>query len=360
MRGLRTICSLTTILFMLALLATTAVASPKERIDYWRNTYEELKPADDPRVPQAHMIFKRVRQAAGTKPGVVPRLFITKNEPGDMALPIALPDGWIILSKSILDICYRQPTWGDNRLAFVLAHEIAHQLKDDFWHMQFFQAIEASRTRDPQRTKYLEEVRRIAGTTDHIRAKELQADERGIVYASMAGFQTQAIVTEDDQVNFFREWIQARDPQRLEGISPDRVRPAPQQRRQEDIDLSELPAFGSSERSHPTPQQRAEALRARLRQILDKVVVFDVGLAFYQAGEYSRAILAFEHFLRLFPSREVYHNLAASHHQLALQFHRQWKGEEQALPFQLSLGVEPGTRVDKHYKRTFSPRAGAR
>ena len=67
-----------------------------------------------------------------------PRLFITKTNPWNVSLPIAIPDGWIILSKGALDISYRDPAKGDDRMAFVLAHEIAHQLKDDFWHMRFF------------------------------------------------------------------------------------------------------------------------------------------------------------------------------------------------------------------------------
>lgn len=92
------------------------------------------------------------------------------------------------MSKETLDLCYRDEKWGDDRLAFVLAHEIAHQLKDDFWHLKFFQEVRGS---EPLRL-----------------AQELQADEYGIVYASMAGFNTDAIVTEDDQVNFFADWIQ--------------------------------------------------------------------------------------------------------------------------------------------------------
>jgi hypothetical protein len=81
-----------------------------------------------------------------------------KHDPWDIALPVALPDGWIVLSKPVLDRLYADPTWGDDRLAFVLAHEIAHQLNDDFWHVQFFQALEASREQSPQWTDALREV----------------------------------------------------------------------------------------------------------------------------------------------------------------------------------------------------------
>jgi Zn-dependent protease with chaperone function len=143
-------------ILIVTIATSTAVANLKERIDYWRNNYEELTGADDPRVDRAHEIFKRIVDAAGKQPGVVPRLFIAKRDPLNVSLPIAIPDGWVILSKGTLDICYRDPGLGDDRLAFVLAHEFAHQLKGDFWHMQFFQALEASKMDTTQQRRSLE------------------------------------------------------------------------------------------------------------------------------------------------------------------------------------------------------------
>jgi tetratricopeptide (TPR) repeat protein len=306
---------------VLTACAATVAANPKERLEYWRQNYQELLPTEDPRAARAHAIFHRLLHAAGHKPGVMPRLYLTKIDPLDITAPIALPDGGIILSKGALDICYHEPARGDDRLAFVLAHELAHQLKDDFWHMKFFQAIEASKARSPQPNANLEEILRLARLTDAVQAKELQADQLGIVYASMAGFNTNAIVTEDNTVNFFQDWVRALDPSRIRGVRADR--------------------------SHPGPLLRADALKVHLRQILDKIEEFHVGLWFYQAGNYPKAILAFEDFLHFFPSREVYHNLAASHHQLALQYYQLWKKDAWALPFKLSLAVDPVARAGK-------------
>lgn len=304
-------------ILMLTIAGSPAVANLKERIDYWRSNYVELTGADDPRAERAHEIFQRIVDTAGKQPGVVPRLFITKRDPLNVSLPIAIPDGWVILSKGTLDTCYREPHLGEDRLAFVLAHEIAHQLKGDFWHMHFFQALEASKMKNAEQRQSLQEIRRIIMATDEIWAKELQADERGIIYAAMAGFNTSAIVTEDDRVNFFREWVETLDPQRISK------------------------AYQSP--SHPEPQHRAAAIKARLRQVLDKAEIFDLGLRYYQVGDYSKAVRAFEHFLEFFHSREVYHNLAASHHQLALRYYRQ--AQPDALPFKLTVGVDPTTRA---------------
>ena len=308
------------VMLLVAAAFSSAWANPKERIDYWRNNYAELTTAEDPRVKRAHQIFERIVHAAGRTLGVVPRLFILKHNPLNIALPIAIPDGWVIISRATLDICYRHASRGDDRLAFVLAHELAHQLKGDFWHMQFFQALEASQAQGAQPLQTLAEIRRVLQETDSIWAKELQADEHGIVYAAMAGFQPHAIVAQDERGNFFQEWVAALNPERA-GVSY------------------------QGSKSHPAPQQRAAAVHARLQQVIDKTALFDVGLHFYQAGDYTRAIRAFEAFLEYFPSREVYLNLAASHHQLALQMHQLQPLDDTVIPFQLSMAADLNTRA---------------
>jgi tetratricopeptide (TPR) repeat protein len=320
-RDLSNVAELAIALLIVLGCAVTAAAQSRERIEYWRATYDELKAAADPRAAKAQAIFERVVQVAGKRPGVVPRLFITATDPWDIALPIALPDGWIILSKGVLDICYRDPVRGDDRLAFVLAHEIAHQLRDDFWHMRFFQAFEASQAETPVAPAFLEEIRRSTSTKEHVLTRELQADEHGIIYAAMAGFNTQAIVSEGHAGNFFGDWVRALDPQRLKGAAAGQMR--------------------------PTPQERAEALRGHLRRVAEQMAVFQVGLWWYYAGDYAQAIGAFEHFRAYFPSREVLHNLAVSHHHLALQVYQAWNKETPVIPFHLSVTIDPVTRASR-------------
>jgi tetratricopeptide (TPR) repeat protein len=301
---------------------TVAAAQSIDQVDYWRSRHAELLPQDDARVTRAHDIFARLINAAGKRPGVVPRLLVIKNDPWGISLPIALPDGWIILSRGVLDTCYREPAHGDDRLAFVLGHEIAHQLKDDFWHLKFFHALAAAKAQQPQQRQPLAEVEAFFRAPQEERpAQELRADEHGIIYATMAGFNPQAVVAEDPQTNFFQDWIQARAPRQV--------------------------GLGLSASSHPNPPQRAAALRAHLQQIADKVSVFEVGLWFYYAGDYAKAVRAFEQFLAFFPSREVYHNLAVSHHQLALQAYQVWQKDTPVLPFHLSLRLDPLTRANE-------------
>jgi tetratricopeptide (TPR) repeat protein len=309
---------------ILLLGGVTAVrAQSIEHIEYWRSKYQELTPAHDPRAATAHAIFAQLAQVAGKRPGMVPRLFITASEPWDIILPVAIRDGWIILSKGVLDICDREPTWGKDRLAFVLAHELAHHLKDDLWHMRFFDAMEAAQTPTPTALAFVNELRRSTEAAEHVLAREVQADQQGIIYATMAGFTPQAIVTTDQGVNFFVDWVRALDPRRLIGIA--------------------------AEHTRPTPQERAEALRTTLRQIADQTAAFQAGLWFYYAGDYLQAIRAFDTFRVVFAGPEVHHNLAASHHQLALQAYRVWQPTAQTFPFTLSFAIEPLTRASQIY-----------
>lgn len=79
--------------------------------------------------------------------------------------------------------------------------------------------------------------------------------------------------------------------------------------------------------------------------ILDQVEVFHWGIRFYQVGDYAKAALAFHDFLQTFPSPEVYHNLALSHHQLALRYACMGEGASQIIPFKLTLALDPKTRA---------------
>lgn len=296
-----------------------AAENPKNRIDYWQSNFKELSPENDTRARKAHKIFERILDAAGRRPGVVPRLFIIDNKSDFIPLAFAIPDGTIIISQRILNICYADPKRGDDRLAFILGHEIAHQLKDDFWHQRFFQAVELSKAKNPADTQVLDEVKQAAQLTDKVLAKEIEADEHGIIYTAMAGFNTNAIITEDEKVNFFEYVAQAMDPEHIKGFHKDPT--------------------------HPSPKQRANTIKARLKQVLEKVALYDTGILFYESGDYERAILFFSEFLRFFPSREVYHNLATCHHQLALKYYRMWKKDDPAILFKLSLAIDPTTRA---------------
>ncbi len=295
------------LLLLTAIPATAALT--RDQVAYWRQHYGEA-PREERCVQKTHTIFNRVARAAGVRPENVPRLLITQHDPQWSLLAMALPDQWIVLSKGVperlLGRCDQASALGEARLAFILGHELAHQLRRQFWHYRLFHAPKNPEQASPQLES--EEVRRI---------QELQADNDGIVYAAMAGYTTQAVVTDDRSSSFFEEWIR------------------------------------SHSGTHPTLKQRTEIVRARLRRILAQVDVFEMGMHFYQVGKYDAAIRAFKLFRRDFDSHEVNHNLAVSHHQLGLQIYCRWK-RTPLIPFHLSLMVEPLTlatriRLDRQY-----------
>ena len=298
--------------------STTADTSlGMNHISYWRDQYQELKPEDDSRVKRAKAIFKRLTQVAGKRPDVDPKLFIITTDPWKRTLPFALPQGWIILSKGVLDICYREPIKGDDRLAFILGHELSHQLSGDVWHLRFFQAVDASSRQQNLPPELLAELQRAAFNTEQGVQRELHADERGIIYAALAGFDPHAIVTADDSVNFFAEWVSAL-PRDIFNESP-------------------------SDSIRLTPQKRAAMLKNRLHEVLDQTAAFHAGLWWYYAGDYPQAIQAFKHFRELFAGREVIHNLATSHHRLALQMYQAWQPDQRPVPFHMSMaGLDRG------------------
>lgn len=299
-------------------LATDQPLSP-ERIEYWRK-YGELTPTSDPRAATAHAVFAQLVQVAGKRPGVL-HLFITARDPWDITLPIAIRDGWIILSPGVLQICFREPVWAKDRLAFVLAHELAHHLQGDLWHMRFFDAWEARHTQMPVAPAFVDELDRSTKAMEHVLVREVQADQQGIMYATMAGFTPHAIVDAAQGVNFFADWVRALDPRRILGVN--------------------------AAQSRPTPEERAEALQTVLRQIADQAAAFQAGLWWYYAGDYPHAIEAFDTFRTVFAGPEVHLNLAASHHQLALQAYRACHPAAQLFPFQLSVAIDPLTRASQ-------------
>ena len=314
------LCGLSLLVGLLATWAVAGVAqdlNPRERIDFWQQNFTEVTPDAHPRVARAQRIFTRLVQTAGHRPGVEPRLHVIREDTLSTSLPIAIPDGWVVISQRVIDFCYRTPKQGDDRLAFVLAHEIAHHMENDFWHMKFFQALDDSQKRGSDK-KLLREVRDIAALTDKVLAKELRADELGITYLTMAGFDPRAVLGDAKTSDFFHEWIVTLDPTRL---------------------------GAPKAHTHPDPSQRVATVQARLRQVADQAGLFNLGLVLYQAGDYRRAALAFAEFRRYFPGREVHHNLGTAYHQLALQQWRPLATKRGEPLFQLSVAIDPLTRA---------------
>ncbi len=196
-----------------------------------------------------------------------------------------LEDGQIVLSQKSLEVCYHgvSDQVGSARLAFIIGHEIAHLAKGDFWH----NAVSEFMGRYDSEEKGLKELNKIVRDFETIKVRELRADSYGLLYAFMAGYDPDVIVNRTD-TNFFREWANQ---------------------------LSGRIAY--NDKLYPSTKQRANFLLGYLENIKMQIAVFELGLRFYQKGDYDEALECLTYFRRQFPCREVFNNIGLIYYQKA-------------------------------------------
>lgn len=293
-------------IFTMALLSSAPLhaAADKGRADYWLKSYKEIREGDLSH--RTTEVFKKVLSAADRRKGVEPRVHVIDYD----GLPWAqsLDDGSIILTKRAVEFCIkgRDRETGDARLAFVLGHELAHQLNADFWPYRF----ESSTKNNPE----FSSVRKFSRSPVAIKGMELEADQYGIIYAALAGYRTDVIVSKD--VNFFKEWFRATEP-----------------------------PLATLNHEDTLLNQRVFAVTARLNEASSRIEFFHAGVIAYHIGWYKEAIALFNEFLKYYPGREVYHNIGTAHLKLALKNYRETRGMD-SMPFYLSIEDDPSTRAD--------------
>lgn len=281
--------------WLVALISGPAVMAqavePGNHVQFYLHNHGGVDPASHPQVARAHAVFEQVRRAADHKGKYEPQLRVVNSSGAPWA--IALPDGHIILSRRAVEIAYQESSLaeGDARIAFVLGHELAHLAKDDFWHREVYQALAGT----PEGKSLRELLKRNADVSDAAietqlaaaKQKEWQADDWGFLYASVAGYPTQTLLgtPATGKPHFFDYWMQ---------------------QTQTEVD-----------EAHPTPQERAAGLRARLQRVQDKLEFFSAGVQLMHFGRYEDAVYFLQEFQRDFPAREVLGNLGLSYLQLA-------------------------------------------
>lgn len=271
----------------------------KHNGSWWVENYGVISAEEDQLVIRAEDVFERVSMASDKTGSRAPRLLVVRSEGYPWA--IALKDGSIILTHGALKICYSGGVTeeaGDSRLAFMLGHELAHLSNNDFWHAFAFTAVEEHIKRKEVKDELklqLEQTGDISADAPEsdkfVRTKELQADAYGIISMAIAGYDPYAIVTSDDNKDFFEDWIS----QTADAAAYDDPR-------------------------HPGPDMRSEFLRSQLAAVVEIIDYFTFGVNLYQLGRYSDAILLFGAFSEYFPGREVFNNMGLCHYQLAMKF----------------------------------------
>jgi tetratricopeptide (TPR) repeat protein len=211
-----------------------------------------------------------------------PTLVIVNSQSWPWA--IALPDNTVILTKGALDICYRgvSKTQGDDRLSMIIAHELAHLAEDDYWHRDIYLTL--ADNEDMRKQEVFSFIGQRSGFGDNnnsdwlnaVRDREIRADDKGFLYASIAGFDVANLIDLNGQ-SFFQYWKTST------GNSEDGV--------------------------HLTAKDRTAFIAARFRDLSNMSEAFHLGLGLIYFNQLDLAEDVYKLILEKFPSHEVYNNL---------------------------------------------------
>ncbi|HVS13872.1 MAG TPA: M48 family metalloprotease [Thermoanaerobaculia bacterium] len=227
-------------------------------------------------VRRAHRVFARVREAAQPRAAVPAELVVVAGPQRPEAL--VLSDRTVVVNVAALELCYgpAAPASGDARLAFVLAHELAHLHANDFWHIAAFASIE--------RNELLEQLTR--ETLEERIRREWNADSRGLEFTLIAGYGVDGLVSGDR--DFFVQWDERL--RRLGQVSTE-------------LDIP--------------PEKRTLAILEQLQDLARNFDDFRLGTLLYAVGRYDDAIRLLERFERRHAGTEVRTNLGLAHFQAA-------------------------------------------
>lgn len=257
-----------------------SAADLRSNINSWKKAFDVVS-MENPYVVRVQNIFERLKNVVG-KEVLLSELYIldSDNEPW----AIALEDGNVVLSRGALDIVYGASQSSmeakDAQIAFVLGHELNHIAKADFWHEQVYRSF-VNRDANQQNKAIIDKATRR-------RESELRADEDGFIYASLAGFNTRAILSNtENESDFLQYWV-----------------------RQTRTGLGKV-NFSAKERS--------EFLATTLESMDEAVKFFEYGTRLAHFGFYAEARVLLDEFYRIYPSSQVINNLGYVYLQMARQ-----------------------------------------
>ena len=284
------------------LLSTSSVHAdqedPRSRSGFYVDTYGEVDPQNHPLAGRMTEIFERLLRVADKAEYKDPDLLLIDSDSWPWA--IALPDNTVVLTQGALELCYKDVPieQGDVRLAMILGHELGHLAEDDYWHRDVYLAL-VSRSESNRAETTADEVLRFIGERSGllnsdseewktiVRDRELKADDRGFIYASLAGFDT-ALLVDGEKKSFFHYW-------------------------------TEQTSSGQGN-FHLTPSDRAAYLAARSRALTETSELYRLGVALVSLGQFAHGERIFRQVLTTFPAHEVYNNLGYIRLQQSLDY----------------------------------------
>ena len=238
---------------------------------------------DPATLPHVYEVFAKVCTVAEIHNRNLPQLVVIKDLPGPPALVLA--DGNIVLAQRALDVIYDNvPIWhGNARMAFVIGHELAHLANDDFWNAEVRSLVQSKAFSGEVGDLMSEQIEK-EDQADLIE-KEFKADDRGFLYAAMAGFPVHLLLAPES--DFLSHWVAG--------------------------------TYTQSSKTHPKAIERTNLLRMRLQEKKDRLEFFYMGVRLASLGRYLDAVYFFSEFQKVFPGREVFNNLGVCYLQMAIK-----------------------------------------
>lgn len=301
---------------------------PRQSITFWKS--HAISATTDEDVKLAEAVFSRLLQAWDHS-RVEPGLYVVRSDGGAWAASLA--DGNILLSWEAIAASLKFGRQrGEHLLAFVLAHELAHQRSDDLWHQRFFRSL---RNQDQtSRQLLLNGLPLKPDTIADIEQKEVQADHDGLIMMSVVGFDPWQVIADKD---FFTDWV--------ESIW------------QQTCNLDATQEFMAA-----CQQARSRALRTRsqLDTVVSQSSLYDLGIQAMVARRYERARHYFTLFGREYPNRNVMSAIGISYLSEALVFRQQLTELDPAgqIDFYLPLMLDASANVPERIEIQSQKRAG--
>lgn len=254
---------------------------PRQSITYWKS--HALSAQNDVLVKQTHDIFAVLLRAWDSS-RLEPGLTVVDSKIGPWAASLA--DGNILLSRHAIDICVQYGRErGQHLLAFVLAHELAHQRADDLWHQRFFRMVGGQ---SPATQKnILRGLSLDAQQLQQLEQKEAQADHDGLTLMASVGYDPYQVL---DKKDFFTRWV--------ESIWEDSCK---------NKNAAQL------KRACVQAQTRALRARVQLDTVASQATLYQMGVQAFVARQYPQARHYFTVFGRDYPSRPVLTALAMTY-----------------------------------------------
>lgn len=254
---------------------------PRQSITYWKA--HTLSANSDKLVKQTHEIFS-VLLRAWDNSRLDPGLYVVNSSAGPWAASLA--DGNILLSRHAIEVCMKYgKTRGQHLLAFVLAHELAHQRADDLWHQRFFRMVGSQ---SPSAQQHMMRGLNLdADQLQQLEQKEAQADHDGLILMSSVGYDPHQVL---DKKDFFTEWV-------------------------ENIWQSSCEQSKQASLTRACNQAQSRALRTQLQldTVASQAMLYQMGIQAFVARKYQQARHYFTVYGRDYPSRAVISALAMTY-----------------------------------------------